>query len=80
MPSWKKTMMTIIGLVLMLGAAGVICYLLLRNAAIGLLPAGILGGMGFLGLFMAFPKGAIYLVELSPLITGLIRRERRTER
>jgi hypothetical protein len=77
MPSWKKTLMTVIGLALLLGASGVMGYLLLRHGSIGILPAGMLGGMGFVGLFLAFPKGAIYLVELSPRIAGLLRRERR---
>lgn len=79
MPSWKKTLLTIVGLVLTLGAAGVMGYLLLRHGSIGILPAAMLGGMGFVGLFLAFPKGAIYLVELSPRIAGLLRRERRRE-
>jgi hypothetical protein len=79
MPDWKKTAMTLIGFVLMLGAAGVIGYLLLKTRGIGIMPVAVLGGMGFVGLFMAFPKGAIYLLELSPRIAGVFRKERRAD-
>jgi hypothetical protein len=70
--------MSIIGFMFMLAAAGVLVWAALAEV-MGFMVAVVMGTVGFVGLFLAFPKGAIYLLELSPRIAGVFRKERRSE-
>jgi hypothetical protein len=73
-PSWKKTLMSIGGFIVMFGAAGVIGYLAIQDK-LGLVNGTIMFLLAAVGLFVAFPKGFAYLVKLGPNIANLIKRK-----